>query len=454
MTGLALDLMHVLVLEDGRTWGEAATPDQLEDARAILDETSGTPYHFLTRARGYSKTTDLAGVALAAMLTQLPERSRCYALAADRDQGRQLIDALEGFVVRTPILQGRLAVETWRVRVPETGTTLEVLAADAPSAWGLKPAFVVVDEIAQWAETPSSARLWEAVSTATSKVPTCRMVALTSAGDPTHFSHDILEHAKADPLWRVHEVPGPPPWMSPERLEEQRRRLPASSFRRLFHNEWTASEDRLTNLEDLRACVKLRGPLEPSRSHRYLMALDVGVRHDRTVAVICHGEIARGEAGEPAGTRVVLDRMQSWQGDREHPLDFSGVEQWLLTAHKRYHAPPLVFDPWQALNLAQRLQEAGVVTREFSFNASSVGRLAVTLHNQIRSRLLALPDDPELIDELASVRLRETSPGVYRLDHDPSRHDDRAVALALAVTSILEDPPLDLEPLVVSVPRW
>jgi phage FluMu gp28-like protein len=44
----------------------------------------------------------------------------------------------------------------------------------------------------------------------------------------------------------------------------------------------------------------------------------------------------------------------------------------------------------------------------------------------------ALPDDEELLDELANVRLRESAPGVYRMDHDPDRHDDRAVALALA----------------------
>jgi hypothetical protein len=30
------------------------------------------------------------------------------------------------------------------------------------------------------------------------------------------------------------------------------------------------------------------------------------------------------------------------------------------------------------------------------------------------------------------VRLRETSPGVLRMDHDSGRHDDRAIALALA----------------------
>ena len=50
-------------------------------------------------------------------------------------------------------------------------------------------------------------------------------------------------------------------------------------------------------------------------------------------------------------------------------------------------------------------------------------------------------DDRELLDELANVWLRETSPGVFRLDHDPGRHDDRAITLALAAHSLTEKAP-------------
>jgi hypothetical protein len=56
----------------------------------------------------------------------------------------------------------------------------------------------------------------------------------------------------------------------------------------------------------------------------------------------------------------------------------------------------------------------------------------MTLYGLLRGGLLNLPDDEAPIDELANVRLRETSPGQFRLDHDARRHDDRAVAIALA----------------------
>ena len=51
--------------------------------------------------------------------------------------------------------------------------------------------------------------------------------------------------------------------------------------------------------------------------------------------------------------------------------------------------------------------------------------------------MLAPPNDAPLLDELANVRLRETSPGVA-LDHDPDKHDDRAVALGMAAHWLLE----------------
>ena len=41
----------------------------------------------------------------------------------------------------------------------------------------------------------------------------------------------------------------------------------------------------------------------------------------------------------------------------------------------------------------------------------------------------------------ANLRLRETSPGVFRLDHDRARYDDRAVALALAAECLVSRPP-------------
>src|SRR5438034_7191938 len=256
----ALALLASFVLPDGRRWGEAAYPWQWEDAAAILN--SGRCLnHYVTRPRGGSKTSDMGAITLVAMLTQAPDAARLYALAADRDQGRLLLDVIRGFTLRTPFLAGTVEMSAHRV-VSGREVVLEVLAADAASSWGLLPYFVVVDELAQWAETRRSLELWEAMRTSTVKQG-ARLAIITTAGDPTHFAYEIREHARIDPMWRLHEVPGPVPWIDPEQLEEQKRALPESSFRRLHLNIWSEGENRLAALEDLRLLVTHDGALPP-----------------------------------------------------------------------------------------------------------------------------------------------------------------------------------------------
>ena len=179
---------------------------------------------------------------------------------------------MHGFQTRTPELRNALSVRESSVYFNRTQARVQVLPADSASIWGLRPYFVTVDEIGQWHATPPPQRCWEAVSTAAVKVPEGRLVVLTTASDPAHWSRAVRDHALDDPLWRVHEVPGPPHWLDPACLDGERRRLPESSYRRLFLNEWAASEDRLADEEDLQACVTLDGPLEPRPEVRYELA--------------------------------------------------------------------------------------------------------------------------------------------------------------------------------------
>jgi phage FluMu gp28-like protein len=92
------------------------------------------------------------------------------------------------------------------------------------------------------------------------------------------------------------------------------------------------------------------------------------------------------------------------------------------------------------VHLAQRLRADGISVEEFTFSSQSVGRLAVTLYRLLADRLLLLPADQDLVDELVNVRLRETAPGVYRIDHDEGRHDDRVISLALVAHRLAEQP--------------
>ena len=57
----ALNVLHALVLDDGRRWGEAAEGWQRDDAAAVLDPVAGPHQHWQGRPKGGSKSTDGAG---------------------------------------------------------------------------------------------------------------------------------------------------------------------------------------------------------------------------------------------------------------------------------------------------------------------------------------------------------------------------------------------------------
>ena len=445
-----LDAMAALVLEDGRTWGDVAADWQLADARAIFDP-NGPRWHYLTRPRGGSKTTDLAGVALAWLATEAAPGARGYVVAVDADQAALLVDAAAGLVARTPAIRSSVTVGAMKL-TGRSGATVEVLAADGGSAFGLRPSLLIADELAQWGSTRNARRVWSALVSSAHKVKGSRLVVLTSAGEPGHWSFDVLKGARKDSKrWRVSEVPGPLPWIDPAELEAQRPLLRESEFARLHLNQWTASEDRIASPDDLRACVTLEGPLAYQPGNAYVIGVDIGLKKDRTVAAICHREKITTD-DTVTGHRVVLDRMAVWSGSRAQPVELEHVENWLAQAVESYPGARITLDPWQAVGMAQRLRVRGVYVEEFTFSAQSVGRLAQTLHLAIRNHTLALPDDEDLFDELANIRLRETSPGVLRTEHDPDKHDDRGIALGLAAITLLDRPASTFEILFPDAP--
>jgi hypothetical protein len=179
------------------------------------------------------------------------------------------------------------------------------------------------------------------------------------------------------------------------------------------------------------ACLGGYDLMDPRPGVHYIGGLDVGLTHDRCVATVAHRE---------ADGRVVVDRQHVWQGSRARPVNLGEVEGFLRELHRAYGRCPFRVDPFQAVHLAQRLRADGIQVEEFAFSSQSVGRLAVTLYRLLADRLLLLPADEDLVDELVNVRLREQQPGIYRIDHDEGRHDDRVISLALVAHRLAQRP--------------
>lgn len=430
----ALDVLSLMVLEDGRRWGETAADYQWTNAKAILAPDAEPRQHWIELPRGARKTTDLAGMLLALLYAQAPPMARLYVGASDEEQAAELIDAASGLISRTPELDGIYRVGELEITCIRSGASVRALAADA-SAMGKRAWLIVLDEVGNWPETRKARRFWGVLTSGNRKIAQCRTVVITNAGDPQHWAWKRRETARTSRHWRFVSIPGPLPWLTETDLEVLRENAEtASEYERLHLNRWVTSEDRLASREDLAACTTLPGPLPYQPGKTYVAALDIGIVNDRTVLAVMHAE------DEPAGRKVVLDRIDRWQGSKAAPVDLGDVRDTLIARAGEYRAAAIT-DPHQAVLIAQEARGAGVPVHEFAFTSSSVGRLALSLHQAIRNHRMALPDDEDLADELVSVRLRKNTFGVYRLDHDSGAHDDQAVALALGTFWLMDEPP-------------
>jgi hypothetical protein len=432
-------LLAALVLEDGALWGDRAVGFQREDARAIFDD-DGPRWHFLTRPRGGSKSSDLAAVLLVWLVCIAVSGERGYIAAADKDQSKfAVLDALGGFVERTPALRGLVTVQTDKI-VAASGATVEVLSADGASAHGLRPSIIVVDEAAQWPSTRNGKKMWAALVSSLAKVPGCRFVVLTSAGEPQHWCYGVLKAARKSADWHVNEVPGPLEWLDPAKLEAQRPLLLDSEFSQYHLNLWVESEDRLVSEADLMAAVGDRTPddppAQPVPGTKYVIACDLGLVNDPTVAVVAHVIADPDNRGAPR--TIVIDRIARWQGSHRKPVRITeDVEPWLLSASKEFGRAPVVIDSWNAAGLVERLGGMHIRATEVKLSEPVVGRIGTSLHLAFRERRIHIPNDEKLLAELRTVRLRRTNFGDFRLDHDRGgAHDDQAMACGLAVVEL------------------
>jgi hypothetical protein len=135
----------------------------------------------------------------------------------------------------------------------------------------------------------------------------------------------------------------------------------------------------------------------------------------------------------------VVDRLEVWTPRHLRPVSLDDVRAWLIEMCRSYKAT-LIYDPSQAYLMVEQIRKAHIQTKEFLFTSSSVGHLATDLMQALRGRLITLPNDEALREEILSVRLRESSPNVLRIDTATSReHDDRVIAVAMAVNNLSHD---------------
>ena len=393
-------------------------------------------------ARGHDKSSLEARMATWVLLAAR-RTIHGYILAADRDQGRLVIQAMEDEARLNPWAYSQIVIRKNVVTGP--AGTVEVLPCDAASMYGLRGNLYICDEISNWKRETE----WTAVYSGFTKTKPCLLVVLSNAGVLDSWQHTLYQNARKSKAWCLfHREGNLASWNDPKEIEELKRSLPPSEADRLFENRWIdpAAEFDYLRRHEVEDCAQegirlglCYRPRSRAGVSNYVAAVDYGPKRDRTALAVVHQE--------PSGT-VVVDRLDVWEGKdcSLGRVPVSDVQDWIANVRQRFSPAMFVLDNYQMEGTAQWAEGQGIPVERFSFRGGAGNyELAQCLRALVVDRRLVwyegcgLDASSTLTAELIGLRVKRMPYG-YRFDHEAQKHDDMAFAVGIAAMRALEYP--------------
>lgn len=434
---------------------------------------------WLERARGHSKTTDIA-IQVSYLLLSSPSAIRGVGAAASKDQAKILRNSIERLKRLNPELFSALEILNFRVRNVVTGSELEIISADASTSFGLQVDFIVADEVTHW-EGDQGERLWGSLFSAAAKNSRCLLLVISNAGELGSWQHEIREAIRLESTWHFNSLNGPQAsWLDQLRLDQQRRLLPEILYRRYWLNEWTGSSEAAFTAEQIQAAIVagefLASPSTSgtfhfaSRGWVFFGALDLGIRQDFSAfavvskhvgwrawdekpmaltrlqkSLIDIGEIEPPEpelveSGEEGTGKLRLVSLLLWRpGDGLH-VDVEAVERAIITAHAEFNLNAIWADPSQAEYLGQRLRKQGVPVESRDQTLPALHEQCLATLDAFREGMVELPEIselPSLIADLekAEILARQTKVRLVSPRISGEGHGDCLTAFSLALSA-------------------
>lgn len=413
----------------------------LEKVAGIDPGYSGPMFVWRTMPRGHDKTSSTAR-SLAWVLAFAKKKLTCYHAAADRDQANLLAEFMKNEADLNPWLSKRLEFKRNVIVGKTNGSVLHILAADAAGSFGQKPDITVCDELTHWADW----EVWNVLLSGRDKRPNSAMFVITNAGLMGSWQWDAREQARraaeAGRLWKFFEAPGPiATWMDPERVKDARDGLPQMECRRVYDNQWLdPAEDSgfVTRAQALKCeSPSLSYQTKGQDGRDYYAAIDYGPKKDRTVVIV----------GHRTGDEFVVDRMDVMEG-REFPnklVPISKVEDLMEQINTTFPGVQFVIDPYQMEGSIQKYPFMRIERFEPRAGKANYEMAQALRYAVVNGRLSWYPGCGDvtvnergtfrkntLVDEFASVIVKPTASG-FRIDTIGKNHDDRVVALGMAV---------------------
>jgi phage terminase large subunit-like protein len=452
---------------------------QQDILRKIYDNPHGTRRAIVSFGRKNGKT------ALSAFLLLLhlcgPERrinSQLFSAAQSRDQAGILFSLAAKIVRMSPQLSDHIIIRDTakQLACPELGTLYRALSADASTAYGLSPAFIVHDELGQ-VRGPRS-ELYEALETATgAQDDPLSIVISTQAPTDGDLLSVLIDDAMAghDPRVVVSLYATPPEddAFSEEAIRkanpafgdfqsareviamaEDARRMPSreAEYRNLILNQRVEASTPLFSRSLWESCG---APVKPLDGPVY-GGLDLSAVNDLTALVL----IAKVDdvwqvhptfwlPGDGLLERARSDRVpyDVWHRDGHlktapgRSVDYEFVAEHLRGVFDQYDIRKLAFDRWGFKHLRPWLLKAGFSEAEidecfveFGQGVASMSPALRDLEGEVLNGRLAHGGHPVLYNNIANAVVATDPAGNRKLNKAKSTgRIDGAVALTMAM---------------------
>lgn len=410
---------------------------------------------YLERARGHSKTTDLAVQALFALFSA----NRLiwgYVISGSKDQANLLYLQMKRIGELNPWILDEIDIGEELVINHRTGSFIKILSSNAETSIGQTPDFLILDELSHWKKES----LFNNVYSSAAKLDHCVVSIITNAVDDKPFGWHwrVREACRTDNdpeglRWHFRSLPAmSASWISRRQMNDQRTKLTPAAFLRFWMNKAIGKEKYAIPPDQIEAAVQLPGPYEGGPRHNYTTlvgGLDLGISHDHAAFVVIGCRYL--ESMKPIAELLLCHswRPKDYETGR---IPLRDVQAYILRACKRLgiggNFGGIVYDPSQAELMAENLRAKQTWTEAFQeiqggqircekggFSAQECTIIATALLDVFANKKLLLYRDEDMIGDLGRLTIKDD--GMRRkltAVSDEAGHADRASALGLAMS--------------------
>jgi phage terminase large subunit-like protein len=430
--------------------------------------------------RKNGKTELAAALAIYFLLFDGEMGAEVYSAAADKDQAGLVFNVAAQMIRNDPELEAQCELVDSQKRIVHraSGSFYRAISAEAYSKHGFNASVVIYDEL----HAAPTRELWDVLSTSQGARAQPLMMAISTAGYDRHsilwelYAHaqkvqqdpaldptflPILYEAAPDADWTDEAVwkKANPALGDFRSLEEMRiaaaraKEIPAqeNTFRRLYLNQWTQQAARWIAMPAWEAC---RVPIDRDalKGRRCYVGLDLSSTKDLTAIVAVFPD----EDGpgfdvlaqffvpqENLRERVRRDRVPYDEWARRGQLvatpgnvvDYDAVRTTLQGWGTEFDVQTIAFDPWNATDLVQRLQDQdGFACVAMRQGFASLSAPTKSLEKAILSRALRHDGHPVLQWNVANVAVETDPAGNLKISKKVSTERiDGVAALVMAI---------------------